>query len=174
MPPVHIIGAYDTSSVMSSENICRIFASPPRRTPGGQCRDSMRDPASSYVIRNSVRPARQELGPRAGPGVRNGIQYGINYSMPELHAGARGLARDRNFHAGFNAGPCFFARGQGFRADLAAGSGTPPGTRSPTRDPMRHHVSRSGFGGTCGILCRSSMSGPGASLRIETSMRDSM
>ena len=48
------------------------------------------------------------------------------------------------------------------------------GSRVPNRDPMRHHVYRSGFGCTCGILCRSSMPGPGASLGIVTSMRDSM
>ena len=71
-------------------------------------------------------------------------------------------------------GSCFLVRGQGFRADFTARSGTPPGTRSPTSDPMRHHVYRSGFGGTCGILCRRSISGPGASLGIVTSMRDSM
>ena len=76
-------------------------------------RQTMRAPAFAYVIRNSVRPPRQELGPRAGSRVAN-------------------------------------------------------------RDPMRHHVSRSGFGCTCGILCRSSMPGPGASLGILTPMRDSI
>ena len=76
-------------------------------------RQAMRAPAFAYVIRNSVRPSMQELGPRAG-------------------------------------------------------------SRVPNRDPMRHHVYRSGFGCTCGILCRSSMPGPGASLGIVTSMRDSM
>ena len=74
-----------------------------------------------------------------------GIRRYMCHSMPEFHAGARGLARDPSFHAGFNVGSCFFVRGQGFRADLTAGPGTPPGTRSPNRDPMRHHVSRWGF-----------------------------
>ena len=55
-----------------------------------------------------------------------------------------------------------------------AGAGTPCLTRCPNRDSVRHHVSRSGFGGTCAILCRSSMPGPGASLGILASMRDSM
>ena len=49
---------------MSSENICRIFASPKRRP--------LRD-------QELVQPAMHELGPRAGPGVQTGIQCGITY-----------------------------------------------------------------------------------------------
>ena len=89
------------------------LASTPRRTPGGQCRDSMRDPASSYGD-------------------------------------------------------------QDLRAACKAGAGTPCGTRGPNSDSVHHHVSRSGFGGTCAILFRNSMPGPGASLGILASMRDSM
>ena len=77
----------------------------------------------------------------------------MRHTIPEFHAGARGIARDPNFRAEFNAGSCFFVRGQGFRADFTAGSGTPPGTRSPNRDSMRDHVPRSGFGCTFGIQC---------------------
>ena len=75
---------------------------------------------------------------------------------------------------GFNGRPCFFVRDQELRAACKAGAGTPCRTRCPNRDSVRHHVSRSGFGGTCAILCRSSMPGPGASLGILASMRDSM
>ena len=75
---------------------------------------------------------------------------------------------------GFNAGPCFFVRNQELRAACKAGAGTRCGTRGPNRDSVRHHVSRSGFGGTCAILCRNSMPGPGASLGILATMRDSM
>ena len=63
-----------------------------------------------------------------------GIRRYMCHSMPEFHAGARGLARDPNFHAGFNAGSCFFVRALGFRADCKAGSGTQPGTQSPSRE----------------------------------------
>ena len=75
---------------------------------------------------------------------------------------------------GFNAGHCFFVRDQELRAACKAGAGTPCGTRCPNRDSVRHHVSRSGFGGTYAILCRNSMPGPGASLGMLASMRDSM
>ena len=75
---------------------------------------------------------------------------------------------------GFNVGPCFFVRDQELRAACKAGAVTPCGTRGPNRDSVRHHVSRSGFGGTCAILCRNSMPGPGASLGILTPMRDSI
>ena len=75
---------------------------------------------------------------------------------------------------GFNAGPCFFVRDQELRSACKAGAGTRCGTRGPNRDSVRHHVSRSGFGCTCAILCRNSMPGPGASLGILASMRDSM
>ena len=75
---------------------------------------------------------------------------------------------------GFNGRPCFFVRDEELRAACKAGAGTRCGTRGPNRDSVRHHVSRSGFGCTCAILCRSSMPGPGASLGILASMRDSM
>ena len=51
-----------------------------------------------------------------------GIRRYMCHSMPEFHAGARGLARDPSFHA------------LGFRADCKAGSGTQPGTPSPSRE----------------------------------------
>ena len=63
-----------------------------------------------------------------------GIRMYMCHSMPEFHAGARGLARDPSFHAGFNVGSCFFVRALGFRADCKAGSGTQPGTQSPSRE----------------------------------------
>ena len=78
-----------------------------------------------------------------------GLRRYMCHSMPEFHAGARGLARDPSFHAGYNVRSCFFVRSQGFRADFTAGSGT----RSPNRDSMRDHVPRSGFGCTFGIQC---------------------
>ena len=75
----------------------------------------------------------------------------MRHTMPEFHVGTRCLARDHSFHAGFNVRSGFFVRALGFRAEFTAGSGTPPGTRSPNRDSMRDHVPRSGFGCTFGI-----------------------
>ena len=77
----------------------------------------------------------------------------MRHTMPEFHVGTRCLARDHSFHAGFNVRSGFFVRALGFRAEFTAGSGTPPGTRSPNRDSMRDHVPRSGFGCTFGIQC---------------------
>ena len=75
-----------------------------------------------------------ETGSNAASRISIGIRRYMRHSMPEFHVGARCLARDRNFHAGFNVGSCFFVRALGFRADCKPGSGTQPGTRSPSRE----------------------------------------
>ena len=74
---------------------------------------------------------------------------------------------------GYNAAPGVLVRDQELRSACKAGAGSPCGTQGPNRDSV-HHVSRLGFGCTCAILCRNSKPGPGASLGILTSMRDSM